>query len=82
MVSNLLVEFNHLYDPYLIVFKFYQDFPCLAYYALSKKSPYSELFWSAFSRIQTEYGEIRSIFPYSDRMRENADQKNIEHGHF
>ena len=25
---------------------------------LRKKYPYSELFWSAFSRIRTEYGEI------------------------
>ena len=32
-------------------------------YALHKKSPYSELFWSAFSRIWTEYGEIQnSVF--------------------
>ena len=37
---------------------------------MGKKCPYSELFWSAFSRIQTEYGEIRSISPYSVRMRE------------
>ena len=28
---------------------------------LRKKCPYSELFWSAFSRIQTEYGEVLSI---------------------
>ena len=28
--------------------------------------------WSVFSRIQTEYGEIRSISPYSVRMRKNA----------
>ena len=27
---------------------------------LRKKGPYSELFWSAFSRIWTKYGEIRS----------------------
>ena len=46
-----------------------------------KKCPYSELFWSAFFRIRTEYGEIR-ISPYSVRMRENADQNNSEHGHF
>ena len=35
-------------------------------------------FWSVFSRIRTEYGEIRSIrsiSPYSVRMRENTDQK-------
>ena len=28
---------------------------------LRKKCPYSKLFWSTFSRIRTEYGEIRSI---------------------
>ena len=39
-------------------------------------------FWSTFSRIQTEYGEILRISPYSVRMRENADQKNSEYGHF
>ena len=49
---------------------------------LRKRSPYSELFWSAFSRIWTEYGEIRSISPYLVRMRENADQNNSKYGHF
>ena len=44
--------------------------------------PYSELFWSAFSRIGTEYGEILCISPYSVRMRENADWNNTEYGHF
>ena len=47
-----------------------------------KKCLYSELFWSAFSRIQTEYGVERSISPYSVRMRENLDQNNSEQGHF
>ena len=32
-------------------------------------------FWSAFSRIRTEYGEIHRISLYSVRMRENTDQK-------
>ena len=32
-------------------------------------------FWSAFSYIWTEYKEIRNIFPYSVRMRENTDEK-------
>ena len=50
--------------------------------SLRKKCPYSELFWSAFSRIRTEYGEIPRISPYSVRMRENADQNNPEYGHF
>ena len=30
----------------------------MVYTPLRKKCPYSELFWSAFSRIVTEYGEI------------------------
>ena len=38
--------------------------------------------WLAFSSIQTEYGEIRSIFPYSFQMRDNVDQKNSEYRHF
>ena len=49
---------------------------------LRKKCPYSELFWSAFSQIRTEYGEIRSISLYSVQMRKNADQNNSEYGHF
>ena len=28
---------------------------------MRKKSPHSELFWSAFSRIRAEYGEIHQI---------------------
>ena len=49
---------------------------------LRKMCPYSELFWSEFSLILTEYGEIRSISPYSFQMRENTDQNNFEYGHF
>ena len=40
------------------------------------------LFWSVFSRIRTEYGEIRSIFPCSVQMLENADKNNSKYGHF
>ena len=36
---------------------------------LREECPYSELFWSAFSRI---------FSPYSARIRENADQNNTE----
>ena len=39
-------------------------------------------FWSAFSGIRTEYGEIQSIPPYSVRMRENTDRKNSVFGYF
>ena len=44
--------------------------------------PYSEFYWSAFSRIWTEYEEILRISPYSVRMRENTEQKNSKYGHF
>ena len=50
--------------------------------ALRKKCPYLELFCLVFSRIRTEYGEIRSISPYSIRMREKTDQSNSEYAHF
>ena len=43
---------------------------------------YSELLWSIFSRIRTEYEEILRSSPYSVQMRENMDQNNSEHRHF
>ena len=49
---------------------------------LSKKCPHSELFWSVFSRIRTEDGEILRISLYSVRMPENTVQNNSEYGHF
>ena len=49
---------------------------------LREKCAYSELFWSVFSRIRTESGEILHISPYLVRMRENTDQNNSEYGHF
>ena len=48
---------------------------------LRKRCLYLELFWSAFSRVWTEYEDIRSISPYSVRMRENADQYNSKYRH-
>ena len=50
--------------------------------SLGKKCPDSEFFWSVFSRIRIEYGEMRSISPYSFQMRDNTDQKYFEYGHF
>ena len=52
------------------------------YLALRIECPYLELFWSVFSCIRTEYGEIRSISLYSVPMRENTDQNNSKYGHF
>ena len=51
-------------------------------FTLRKKCFYSKLFWSAFSRVWTEHGEIRIISPYSVRMLENAEQNNSVYGHF
>ena len=48
----------------------------------SEKCSYSELFWSLFSRIWTEYGELPRISPYSDQMQENTDQNNSEYRQF
>ena len=50
--------------------------------AYSKKCPYSELFWSAYPRIRTEYGDLQIKSPYSVQMRKNKDQKNSEYVHF
>ena len=49
---------------------------------LPEKCPYWEFFWSVFSRIWTEYGEIRSISLYLVRIRDNTYQKNSGCGHF
>ena len=49
---------------------------------LREERPYSEFFWSVFSRIRTEHGEIRSTSLYSVQMQGNTDQKNSEQGHF
>ena len=65
-----------------ITFQGLVAYKSVAYISLPKKCPYLELFWSAFSHIRIEYGELRSIFPYSVRMRENGDQNNSEYGHF
>ena len=51
-------------------------------FTLRENCPYLGFFWSAFSRIRTEYGEILRISSYSFRMRENTDQKNSEYEHF
>ena len=62
-----------------IVNGFYQRYH-LRFLSLREKCPYSESFWSAFSRIRNEYGE--SISPYLVKMQENAGQNNSEYGHF
>ena len=66
---------------YLLTYKIFGSSLIGLGVTLRKESYCSELFWSVFSRIRTEYGEIRSISPYSARMWENTDQNNSEYGH-
>ena len=49
------------------------------YDTLCEKCQYSELFWSVFSRIRTEYGEILPVFSWN---AENTDVNNSEYWHF
>ena len=49
---------------------------------LRKNCPNTEFFWSAFSRIWIEYGDLRSKSPYLIQIRENTEQKNSVFGHF
>ena len=44
---------------------------------LYEKCPNTEFFWSVFSRIWTEYGDLLRKSPYSVRIRENTDQKKL-----
>ena len=67
-----------MYFPYKNMPAVYDKETHFMQYSLRKKCPYSELFWSVFSRIRTEFGEILRISPYSVQMRENADQNNFE----
>ena len=45
---------------------------------LREKCPYAEFFWSIFSCILPEYGEILGITPYSVRMREKNGQEELQ----
>ena len=37
------------------------------------------VFWSVFSHIRTEYGDLLRKSPYSVWIQENVDQKNSEY---
>ena len=76
MNSPLLIHYQSIISPITNLYR------PLKKPSLGEKCPYLELFWSAVSRIRTEYGEIRSISPHSIRMRENADQNNSEYERF
>ena len=48
---------------------------------MRERCPHSELFWSVFSRIWTEYRDMRYLSVFSHNA-ENTDQKNSKWGHF
>ena len=49
----------------------YDDLHCM------KSFQVRSFFWSVFSCIRTEYGDLLSKSPYSVRMQENTDQKKL-----
>ena len=72
MVFQPTININIFWITQLVIAGFFSKF--LLPLALRKKCPYSELFWFAFSRIQTEC--------YLVRMRKNAGQNNSEFRYF
>ena len=46
------------------------------------RCPYSEFFWSVFSLIHTEYGDLLGKCLHWVRIQENTDQKNPKYGLF
>ena len=72
----------HLFDGFLIIFSFAVISSPPKVRTLREKCPYSEFFWSVFSRIWTEYGEILHSSPCFFRIWENTDSKKSEYGHF
>ena len=60
-----------------VVLKFYIWSPFLPSYSLRRMCPNTELFWSVFSCIPIEYGDLLRKSPYSVRMQENTDQKKL-----
>ena len=68
--------------PYLKLLKNELDGTCckslnLIHAHCMKSVQIRSLFWSVFSRIRTEYGEILRISPYAVQMQENIDSKKL-----
>ena len=76
MSSPPLPPTIEILEDYGLAFKVYI---CFELYVVRpsqcEKCPYSEFFWSIYSRIWAEYKEILSIYSYSVQMRENMDQR-------
>ena len=79
---QLIISFITVYEKKQNYIYFQPIFSFHTCWTERKKCLYSELFWSLFSRIRTEYGKVQSISQYSVQMRENKDQNNSEYGYF
>ena len=49
---------------------------------LREKCPKTQFFLSIFSLIRTEYGDLKSKFPYPVQIKGNKDHKKLRFGHF
>ena len=84
-LGGYLIDCHNAVSDYLLydyMTLYYCYFCLMSFIVFGVKCLYSGLFWSAFSCIQIEYGEIFCISPYPVRMRESAAQNNSEYGHF
>ena len=54
-----------LCETFMHLFIFYLSALLVSSYYLGEKGPYSELFWSVSSHIQTEYGEMFRIYLFN-----------------
>ena len=80
IICDCITPIQNLYNcktisKYLITHKYIQYCPHSDVTAWSVQI--WSFFWSVFSRIRTDNGEIRNISPYSVRMTENTDQKKL-----
>ena len=93
MPASILPNFSNIYERCLFsqMFSYFEKVfckyqcglrQCLSVHyclisALREKCPNTEFFWSVFSYIRTEYGDLRSKSPYSVRIQKNTDQKKL-----
>ena len=91
MLKGILTTLLHIFlyfifffclEPYFHYLVLKLHFTKITHSTMREKSPSSEFFWSVFSSIRTEYGEILRISSYSVRMQENMDQKNSKYQNF
>ena len=52
-------------------------FPKGLWFDYVKSVQIRSFFWSVFYHIWTEYGDLRSKYPYSAQIRENTDKKKV-----